>query len=300
MFTVKAYIQSKGKDVSDLQQYYDQIEALETSGHLRTSRSGLVYIRDDQSLPISNLMSSGYCHFGATLALGQLHRLGTPIGAAWRSQKYSADLQRTVRHLDLAKKVVELCHLAATSTETGLPPQKFFVDETAVLGQNQNLESASSTPEVFCWSEGLENSCQRSSSSSRSFDLGPQLAESYFVLWRLTGDYRYREYAWDLTKAIYKHARTANGYAEIRDVLKIPASKEDHQPSTFLSATLKYLYLIFTDDTNRDQLLPLDGWVFTKDGQPLPVCESNLCYESADGGLHGHLVAAASVTSNTN
>lgn len=292
---MKAYIQSKGKDTADLEQYYDLIEALETGGHLRPSRSGLVYIRDDQSLPISNLMSSRYCHFGATLALGQLHRLTTPIGIAW--QKYSTELQQTVRHLDLAKKVVELCHLAATSTETGLPPLKFFVDERRGGGgvltgaqQSLNLESsnhASPPPEVFCWSEsGLSessSSCQRSaSSSSRSFDLGPQLAESYFVLWRLTGDPRYREYAWSLTKAIYKHARTVNGYAQVRDVLSMPAAKEDYQPPNFLSATLKYLYLIFADDNTQLPLpLSLDSWVFTGDGQPLPVCESSVCFEGS-------------------
>lgn len=296
---MKAYIQSKGKDTADLEQYFDLIEALEAGGHLRPSRSGLVYIRDDQSLPISNLMSSRYCHFGATLALGQLHRLTTPIGLAW--QKYSTELQQTVRHLDLAKKVVELCHLAATSTETGLPPLKFFVDERRGGGgggvltgaqQSINLESsnhASPPPEVFCWSEsGLSessSSCQRSaSSSSRSFDLGPQLAESYFVLWRLTGDPRYREYAWSLTKAIYKHARTVNGYAQVRDVLSMPAAKEDYQPPNFLSATLKYLYLIFADDNTQLPLpLSLDSWVFTGDGQPLPVCESSVCFEGSPG-----------------
>ena len=96
------------------------------------------------------------------------------------------------------------------------------------------------------------------------------MAESYFVLYRLTKEQKYREYAWELARAIHKHCRTKNGYAQVRDVMEMPTTKEDSQPPVFLSATLKYLYLTFAPD----DLLPLDQWVFNTDGQPLPICET--------------------------
>ena len=103
----------------------------------------------------------------------------------------------------------------------------------------------------------------------------PELAESYFVLWRLTRDPKYREYAWQLAQAIEKHCKTqSGGYAMINDTDEIPAPKLDVQPPEFLSSTLKYLYLTFT----TDEVLPLDQWVFNSAGHPLPICGTNLAY----------------------
>ena len=42
----------------------------------------------------------------------------------------------------------------------------------------------------------------------------------------------------------------------------------DKLESFFLAETLKYLYLLFSDDKD---LLPLDKWVFNTEAHPLPV-----------------------------
>ena len=39
-------------------------------------------------------------------------------------------------------------------------------------------------------------------------------------------------------------------------------------PSFWIAETLKYLYLLFTDD---EQQLPLDKWVFKTEAHPLPI-----------------------------
>ena len=97
-----------------------------------------------------------------------------------------------------------------------------------------------------------------------------ELAESYLQLWRSTGDARYREYGWQLTEALYKHARAEDGqYAAVRDVNSVTKSLNgDHRSVHFLGATFKYLYLLFS---NGDNVLPADRWVFNAFGQPLPV-----------------------------
>ena len=95
------------------------------------------------------------------------------------------------------------------------------------------------------------------------------------MLWRLTRDPKYREYAWQLAQAIEKHCKTeSGGYAWIENVDAIPTIKSDYQPPHFLSATLKYLYLTFTSD----EVLPLDQWVFNSKGHPLPICGNNTAY----------------------
>lgn len=100
----------------------------------------------------------------------------------------------------------------------------------------------------------------------------PELAETYFILWRLTHDIKYREYAWQMVQSIYKHCRTKNGYSTIFNVDQIPTIKSNYQ-SPQLFATLKYLYLTFMDD----DILPIGQWVFNRIGQPLPICYSKLC-----------------------
>ncbi len=47
----------------------------------------------------------------------------------------------------------------------------------------------------------------------------------------------------------------------------VNVSHDDVQQSFFLAETLKYLYLLFSDDS----LIPLDKWVFNTEAHPLPV-----------------------------
>ncbi len=46
-----------------------------------------------------------------------------------------------------------------------------------------------------------------------------------------------------------------------------PVLSDEQQPVHYIAATLKFLYLTFAED----DLLPLDEYVFTGFGQPLPV-----------------------------
>src|SRR5699024_9426536 len=94
------------------------------------------------------------------------------------------------------------------------------------------------------------------------------LAENYFFLWRLTGDSRYRDAAWQLAQALYAYCRTpSGGYSTILNVNSIPTKTNDYQNPVFLSATLKYLYLTFVNET----VLPVDRWIFNTFGHPLPI-----------------------------
>jgi len=43
--------------------------------------------------------------------------------------------------------------------------------------------------------------------------------------------------------------------------------KDDVQQSFFLAETLKYLYMLFSDDA----VLPLDKWVINTEAHPLPI-----------------------------
>ena len=75
------------------------------------------------------------------------------------------------------------------------------------------------------------------------------------------------DYAFFVFQSLEKHCRTPGGYTGIRDVYQSNPPKDDVQQSFFLAETLKYLYLLFSDD----DLIPLDKWVLNTEAHPIPV-----------------------------
>ena len=53
----------------------------------------------------------------------------------------------------------------------------------------------------------------------------------------------------------------------LKDVFQVNPPQDNVQQSFFLAETLKYLYLLFSDDSE----LPLDQWVFNTEAHPLPI-----------------------------
>uniref|UniRef100_A0A673I6D8 alpha-1,2-Mannosidase n=1 Tax=Sinocyclocheilus rhinocerous TaxID=307959 RepID=A0A673I6D8_9TELE len=90
--------------------------------------------------------------------------------------------------------------------------------------------------------------------------LRPETVESLFYMYRFTKDSKYRDWGWDIL----------GGYTSIgnvRDPLN-PAPR-DKMESFFLGETLKYLFLLFSDD---NELISLDKYVFNTEAHPLPIC----------------------------
>ena len=64
-----------------------------------------------------------------------------------------------------------------------------------------------------------------------------QTLESLYIMWRTTGDAKWRDRGWGIFEAIENHTRTDLAYASVRDVNKIPALKENDIPSFFFAET---------------------------------------------------------------
>lgn len=120
-------------------------------------------------------------------------------------------------------------------------------------------------PETFHFNPG--NEAKATSDNEKYYILRPEVVEAYFYLWRMTKDNKYREWAWEAAQAIEKHCRTDNGYSGIRNVYDENPSKDDVQQSFFFAETLKYLYLIFSDDDT----IPFDKYVFNTEAHPFLI-----------------------------
>lgn len=109
--------------------------------------------------------------------------------------------------------------------------------------------------------------------------LRPETVESLFVLWRLTKDEKWREMGYKIFKAFENHTKVeGGGYTSLQSVKQIPAPKRDKMESFFLGETLKYLYLLFTDDLTKCDLSQV---VFNTEAHPLPIFDPSSPSSSA-------------------
>ncbi|XP_037078804.1 LOW QUALITY PROTEIN: mannosyl-oligosaccharide alpha-1,2-mannosidase IA-like [Pollicipes pollicipes] len=160
---------------------------------------------------------------------------------------------KTDRYLKIGKEITRTCHESYDRTVTKLGPESFrFTD---------NLEAKAIKLQ------------------ERYYILRPEVIESYFVLWRLTGDKKYREWGWEAAQAIEQFCRVEAGFSGIQDVESPAPRHDDVQQSFFLAETLKYLYLLFSDNS----LLSLDEWVFNTEAHPLPIKGVNHRYRQLSG-----------------
>ncbi|KAF1631558.1 Mannosyl-oligosaccharide 1,2-alpha-mannosidase IB, partial [Eudyptes filholi] len=120
-------------------------------------------------------------------------------------------------------------------------------------------------PEAFKFDGGVEAVAVRQ--NEKYYILRPEVIETYWYMWRFTHDPKYRQWGWEATQAIDKYCRVSGGFSGVKDVYSSSPTYDDVQQSFFLAETLKYLYLLFSND----DLLPLDNWVFNTEAHPLPV-----------------------------
>jgi mannosidase alpha-like ER degradation enhancer 2 len=95
------------------------------------------------------------------------------------------------------------------------------------------------------------------------YQLRPEIIESAYYLHRFTKDPKYLEMGRTFFTAIRERCRVENGYTVLKSV--VTNEKGDLMPSYFLAETLKYLYLLFADES----VLDLKTVVFNTEAHPL-------------------------------
>jgi len=96
-----------------------------------------------------------------------------------------------------------------------------------------------------------------------AYPLRPEIVESTYYLYRLTGDPRYRSMGRALLQSIVKYCRAPNGYAALKSV--ITKQQADAMPSYVFAETFKYFFLLFSPPA----MLDFDKIVFNTEGHPL-------------------------------
>ncbi|KAJ1762512.1 hypothetical protein LPJ77_002690 [Coemansia sp. RSA 2523] len=100
--------------------------------------------------------------------------------------------------------------------------------------------------------------------------LRPELIESLFLMYRMTGKQEYADMVWNIWQGIQRNCRVENGFVGTANVATDAATTGvlntvDSTESFWFAETLKYTYLTFADH----DVINLDQWVFTTEAHPL-------------------------------
>ncbi|XP_055988953.1 endoplasmic reticulum mannosyl-oligosaccharide 1,2-alpha-mannosidase [Sorex fumeus] len=228
-YLLKQWVQGGKKETQLRDDYLEAIEGIRKHLLRRSAPTNLSFVGELNHGRFSNKMDHLVCFLPGTLALGAHH--GLPA-----------------EHMELARALMDTCYQMNRQMETGLSPeivhfnlypQKVQKDVNVKVGDRHNL-------------------------------LRPETVESLFYLYRLTGDPKYQDWGWELLQSFNTHTRVpSGGFSSIKNV-QDPKNPQplDKMESFFLGETLKYLFLLFSDEPG---LLSLDAYVFNTEAHPLPI-----------------------------
>ncbi|XP_014087995.3 endoplasmic reticulum mannosyl-oligosaccharide 1,2-alpha-mannosidase [Bactrocera oleae] len=149
-------------------------------------------------------------------------------------------------HLLLARDLLETCYQTYMRQPTQLAP------EISYFALTTNEEQ-----EIYVKPNDAHNL------------LRPEFVESLYYFYALTGNRTYQDMGWNIFQAFEKHTKVAYGYTSIGNVKHIFNTRlRDMMESFWLGETLKYFYLLFSD--NRKEI-DLDKWVINSEAHLVPL-----------------------------
>jgi len=99
----------------------------------------------------------------------------------------------------------------------------------------------------------------------------PEVLESNFYAWRVTGNSTYLQRAQMAIANFDKYLNTSTGFAGINDVNSPQSKKVDETASFWFAEVLKYLYLTFDDPDH----ISLDNYVFNTEAHPFLIPQAD-------------------------
>jgi len=219
---------------------------------------------------ITDKQANGYKRMYAESAQGIKKHLvrSTPSGFRYVGKSSNGRFEEKMEHLTCFSGGMFALGAAENIVSDPIDDLLLGGDITATCHESYDKTPNKLGPEVFNMAANREFT----PGGPSYYILRPETVESYFILWRTTKDERYRQWAWEAFQAIEKNCKTGSGYSGIRDVFRSPGQHDDLQQTFMLAETLKYLYLIFSDDS----VIPLDEYVFNTEAHPLGIFKKSL------------------------
>ncbi|KAJ6595756.1 seven-hairpin glycosidase [Mycena vulgaris] len=157
--------------------------------------------------------------------------------------------------IDIALELNEGCWNTYASTATGIGPEAFaFVSSDGNFTGGNGISASQLT---FYNQHGFYI-------TSSDYIMRPEVLESNFHAWRVTGDTKYLDRAAAAIDSFNKFLPATVAFGMLNDVNDVDGGLIDDMQSFWFAETLKYLYLIFDDPEH----ISLDDYVFNTECQP--------------------------------
>ncbi|KOS47904.1 hypothetical protein ACN38_g1160 [Penicillium nordicum] len=158
--------------------------------------------------------------------------------------------------IDFGLKLVDGCEATYNQTLTGIGPESWGWDPKKVPSDQKDFYEKAG----FYITNG-------------AYDLRPEVIESFYYAYRVTGNEIYRDWVWNSFKAINATCRTGSGFAAVSNVNTADGgSKFDNEESFLFAEVMKYAYLVHAEDAPwQVQKGQKNAYVFNTEAHPLRV-----------------------------
>ncbi|CAB3225945.1 unnamed protein product [Arctia plantaginis] len=147
-------------------------------------------------------------------------------------------------HMTMAEELMYTCYLTYAAHPTFLAPEI------------THFNLASTTEDMY------------TKTADAHTLLRPEFVESLWYMYQITGNTTYQDWGWQIFQGFEKYAKVPWGYTSLANVKSEKPVQRDMMESFFLSETLKYLYLLFSDDRFT---IDLNKYVVNSEAHPLPI-----------------------------
>lgn len=171
-YLLKSWLQS-GKEDNEARQMFDEAMDAAMKHLLKESPAGLTYFAEMKFERVEHKMDHLACFSGKFTSFSHLTGFiyGFHVGGMLALASKTLKDDHSSKYMDTAKQITNTCHESYDRTYTKLGP------------------------ESFRFSEGAEARALKS--TEKYYILRPETIESYFYLYRLTKDEKYRDWGWE-------------------------------------------------------------------------------------------------------
>lgn len=214
----------------------------------QTKPNNLYFIGESIGGSFSPKMDHLVCFYPGNLALGASYLKNNP--------EY---VEEAKEFMKLAEELTETCYQMYAQMETGLSPE---------ITMFNTVEG--STKDLYVKDADRHNL------------LRPETVESLYYLYKITGNKKYQDYGWKIFLAFEKYTKIETGGYTSIDNVRDPENTRprDKMESFFLAETLKYLYLLFEDESNEN--IDLKKWVINTEAHFVPIHNEELTFFKKD------------------
>ncbi|KAJ3564465.1 hypothetical protein NP233_g8277 [Leucocoprinus birnbaumii] len=266
-YLLKQYLQTNKTENVYREMYDGAMQGIHDRLLVKGAKKGLTFTAElipspsrasNEKYTVSLKQDHLVCFLGGSLMLGAT-TVGTRVAEPSRPPRENQLTSVGRRDWQTGYELLETC-IDTHNTATGLSPEIVYfwsAEEAERRGAEVKADWYIKNARPGAWPV-----------YDARYILRPETVESIFLAYRLTGDSRYRKIGWKIFQSIDKHCRLdEGGYSSILNVDDVDTRKDDKMETFWLAETLKYLYLLFEDES----VIPLDEYVFNTEAHPLPV-----------------------------